>query len=88
MPIKTVSRNINFSADKPFGVRQLPIENRLPWLCPDELLCEISPKAFWVFFGLIAKALVFRLAFDDCLAGEFFFRFKDPLFSEYRRNGF
>ena len=44
MPVETVVRDIDLAADKPLGVRWVPLQNRVPLLEPVKLLRPCAPR--------------------------------------------
>ena len=44
MPVQTIFRNVQFSADKPFRERRFPFDNLLPRRSPDQFLRFTRPE--------------------------------------------
>lgn len=80
MSIEAVVRNIDLAADKPLGVRRLPIEDRVPLLEPMKLLRHARPKRFRVGARLRAQALQFFNRLDVRLLRKCERRRKEPTF--------
>src|SRR6266542_2158386 len=49
MANETIVRGIDLAADKPFGPRDVPLENFFPWLKPVQFLGSRGPKRLGVF---------------------------------------
>ena len=52
VPVDAVDRDVQLSADEPFRVRRLPVEDLVPRPRPFELAGELGPEAFRIAFGL------------------------------------
>ena len=78
VPIEAVVGNIDLAADKPLGVRFLPVEYAVPLAKPMQFLGLLCPKALRVGCGISIKLFVFRKTLNMSIGRKFRGRRKKP----------
>ena len=52
VPVDTVDRRVDLSAQEPFRLRRLPLEDAFPWFVPGQLSREAGPELLEIPVGL------------------------------------
>src|SRR5437762_3694560 len=84
MSIKTIFRNIDFTADKPLREGRFPLEDFSPSHAPDQLARLARPKFSWMLDRFPVHPPVLHETLDPCLVREILRRFKNPLLNQVR----
>src|SRR5580704_2462712 len=84
MAVEAVVRDVQFSAAKPFRVRQVPFEDFLGCLEPMEQLRLLAPEFFGAVRGLLIHLLIFFERFDASLLAEILGRRNGLFFQNVR----
>ena len=86
MTVETIFRNVQLSADEPFGEGSFPLKHPLPRLVPSQFFGFTTPKLVRLPNRFPVHFLVLGQALDSCAPLKVFGWFEDTFFDEVRFN--